>query len=56
MWDRTTGFCLGEMSGAHSGRVFAVVADRTKVISAGLDCRIVVWDFGQGLDTAFVEP
>ncbi|ORY26513.1 WD40-repeat-containing domain protein [Naematelia encephala] len=56
IWDRETAECIGDLSGAHVGRVFSVVADRTKVVSAGLDCRIVIWDFAQGIDTSFVCP
>jgi hypothetical protein len=45
-----------DLPGGHTGRVFAVVGDRTRVVSSDIDSKIVVWDFGEGLDTAFVEP
>ncbi|OCF34796.1 hypothetical protein I317_03995 [Kwoniella heveanensis CBS 569] len=56
VWHRKTGQHLIDLSGAHSGRVFSVVSDRMKIISSGLDCRIVIWDFSCGLDTSFVKP
>ncbi|WVQ85681.1 hypothetical protein IAT38_007847 [Cryptococcus sp. DSM 104549] len=56
MWDQSTGKLVVNLSGAHTGRVFSVVGDRTKIISSGLDCRINIWDFSDGLDTSFVEP
>jgi hypothetical protein len=42
--------------GARTGRVFAVTADTTRIVSTGLDCRINIWNFAQGLDTSFVTP
>ncbi|WVF66626.1 hypothetical protein IAT40_001366 [Kwoniella sp. CBS 6097] len=56
VWHRKTGQHLIDLSGAHTGRVFSVVSDRMKIISSGLDCRINIWDFSQGLDTSFVRP
>jgi hypothetical protein len=34
--------------------VFAITGDRMRVVSSGLDARIAIIDFSQGLDTAFV--
>jgi hypothetical protein len=56
VWDRLEGRALADLSGNRTGRVFSVVGDRVRVATAGMDCRIMLWDFGQGLDTAFVEP
>jgi len=56
IWDRATGRLLTDLHGSHTGRVFAVVGDKTRIISAGLDCRINIWNFAEGLDTSFVEP
>lgn len=56
VWDRSDGRLLNDLTGARAGRVFAVAGDRTRVISTGLDCRINIWNFAQGLDTSFVEP
>lgn len=56
VWDRETGQMLNDLSGSRTGRVFAVAGDRMRVVSTGLDCRINIWNFAQGLDTSFVEP
>jgi WD40 repeat protein len=56
VWNRERGELVMDLPGGHTGRVFAVVADRTRVVSSDIDCKIVVWDFGEGLDTAFIEP
>ncbi|KAK8844693.1 hypothetical protein IAR55_006542 [Kwoniella newhampshirensis] len=56
VWNRQTGKLISDLSGAHVGRVFSVVSDRMRIISSGLDCRINIWDFSEGLDTSFVEP
>jgi WD40 repeat protein len=56
IWDRNTGRSLAELSGGHTGRIFAVVGDRTRIVTSGMDCRITIWDFGQGFDTSFIEP
>jgi hypothetical protein len=47
---------LADLSGGHTGRLFAVTGDRMRVVSSGLDCRINIWDFSDGLDTSFVVP
>lgn len=54
MWDRRTGRLIFDFSGCHSGSVFAITGDRTRVISSGIDARIAIVDFAEGLDTAFV--
>lgn len=54
IWDRHTGRLIFDFEGCHSGRVFAITGDRMRVVSSGLDARIAIIDFGQGLDTAFV--
>jgi WD40 repeat protein len=56
VWDRTTGQLLANLSGVHSGRIFSVVGDRMRIVSSGLDSRISIWDFAEGIDTSFVEP
>lgn len=50
------GEIIADLHGAHTGRVFSVVGDRMRVVSSGLDCRINIWDFSEGLDTSFVAP
>ncbi|QRW18977.1 shwachman-bodian-diamond syndrome protein [Rhizoctonia solani] len=37
VWDRRTGALLGDLTGGHTGRVFGVVFDSTKIISCGED-------------------
>ncbi|AAW40931.2 f-box/wd-repeat protein lin-23, putative [Cryptococcus deneoformans JEC21] len=51
-----TGEIIADLHGAHTGRVFSVVGDRMRIVSSGLDCRINIWDFSEGLDTSFVAP
>ncbi|KAK4686990.1 hypothetical protein P7C73_g3140, partial [Tremellales sp. Uapishka_1] len=55
MWDRKTGRMITDLSGYHTGRIFAVVHDRYRVVSSGLDCKIVIWNYSEGLDTSFLE-
>lgn len=55
VWDRQTGALVADLANGHTGRVFCVGADCTKVVSCGEDQRICIWDFGAGLDTSFVE-
>lgn len=54
MWDRESGRLIFDFDGCHSGRVFAITGDRTRVVSSGLDARIAIVDFSEGLDTSFV--
>ncbi|CEL57547.1 F-box/WD repeat-containing protein pof11 OS=Schizosaccharomyces pombe (strain 972 / ATCC 24843) GN=pof11 PE=1 SV=2 [Rhizoctonia solani AG-1 IB] len=55
VWDRRTGALLGDLTGGHTGRVFGVVFDSTKIISCGEDQKICIWDFSFGLDTNFIR-
>lgn len=55
VWDRQTGALLGDLTGGHSGRVFGVVFDSTKIVSCGEDQKICIWDFSLGLDTSFIK-
>jgi F-box and WD-40 domain protein 1/11 len=41
---------VGDLTGGHTGKIFCVAADRTKVISCGEDMRICVWDFAAGVE------
>ncbi|KAJ9105314.1 hypothetical protein QFC21_001682 [Naganishia friedmannii] len=54
-WNRHTGLLIKDLPDLHTGRIFSVVGDKTKVISSGIDQRIVIWDFAYGLDTSFVD-
>jgi F-box and WD-40 domain protein 1/11 len=36
---------VADLRGGHTGKIFCVGADRTKVVSCGEDMRICVWDF-----------
>ncbi|ODO00266.1 hypothetical protein I350_06895 [Cryptococcus amylolentus CBS 6273] len=56
IWNRKSGRVVADLKDAHAGRIFCVVGDRLRVVSSGLDCRINIWDFSEGLDTSFVEP
>ncbi|CAE6529346.1 unnamed protein product [Rhizoctonia solani] len=55
VWDRQTGALLGDLTGGHTGRVFGVVFDSTKIISCGEDQKICIWDLSFGLDTSFIR-
>lgn len=54
VWDRKTGHLVTDLAGGHTGRIFSVGFDCTKVVSCGEDQRICIWDFGYGMDTSFV--
>jgi F-box and WD-40 domain protein 1/11 len=54
VWDRKTGHLVTDLVGGHTGRIFSVGFDCTKVVSCGEDQRICIWDFGYGMDTSFV--
>ncbi|KAL7420155.1 hypothetical protein Q5752_005121 [Cryptotrichosporon argae] len=56
IWDRHDGQLLSSLSGHSTGRVLCVTGDRMRVVSSGIDSRIILWDYGAGVDTAFVEP
>ncbi|KAF8651159.1 hypothetical protein AX16_004838 [Volvariella volvacea WC 439] len=55
VWDRKTGGLVADLTGGHTGRIFCVGFDCTKIVSCGEDQRICVWDFGHGIDTSFLE-
>lgn len=54
IWDRKAGHLVADLVGGHTGRIFSVGFDCTKVVSCGEDQRICIWDFGYGMDTSFV--
>lgn len=54
MWDRQSGRLIFDFEGCHTGRVFAITRDHTRVVSSGIDAHIAIIDFSEGLDTAFV--
>ncbi|BEI83150.1 hypothetical protein CcaverHIS002_0310180 [Cutaneotrichosporon cavernicola] len=54
MWERSTGRLIFDFSGCHKGSVFAITGDHTRVVSSGIDAKIAIVDFADGLDTAFV--
>ncbi|TFK30305.1 WD40 repeat-like protein [Coprinopsis marcescibilis] len=55
VWDKRTGALVADLTGGHTGRIFCVDFDRTKIVSCGEDQRICVWDFAHGIDTSFVQ-
>ncbi|KAJ6501933.1 WD40 repeat-like protein [Mycena sanguinolenta] len=55
VWDRQTGALVADLTGGHSGRIFCVGFDCTKIVSCGEDQRICVWDFSHGIDTSFIQ-
>ncbi|KAF9065787.1 WD40-repeat-containing domain protein [Rhodocollybia butyracea] len=55
IWDRKTGALVADLSGGHTGRIFCIGFDRTKIVSCGEDQRICIWDFAHGIDTSFIE-
>ncbi|KAF7295670.1 F-box/WD repeat-containing protein 11 [Mycena indigotica] len=55
VWDRQTGALVADLAGGHSGRIFCVGMDATKIVSCGEDQRICVWDFSHGVDTSFIQ-
>ncbi|KAJ7264892.1 WD40-repeat-containing domain protein [Mycena haematopus] len=55
VWDRKTGALVTDLTGGHSGRIFCVGFDCTKIVSCGEDQRICVWDFSHGIDTSFIQ-
>ncbi|KAF8275166.1 quinon protein alcohol dehydrogenase-like superfamily, partial [Lactarius quietus] len=54
VWNRKAGHLVADLVGGHTGRIFSVGFDCTKVVSCGEDQRICIWDFGYGMDTSFV--
>ncbi|KIK97513.1 hypothetical protein PAXRUDRAFT_10138 [Paxillus rubicundulus Ve08.2h10] len=55
VWDRKTGALVVDLIDGHTGRVFCVALDSTKIVSCGEDQRICIWDFSHGIDTSFVK-
>ncbi|KAI8146978.1 WD40-repeat-containing domain protein [Fennellomyces sp. T-0311] len=52
LWDVLTGQCLLSFQGGHESWVFNVLLNRTQIISAGQDKRIMILDFGNNLSLA----
>jgi F-box and WD-40 domain protein 1/11 len=52
VWDVRTGALLRELRGAHASHVFDVRFDARKVVSTSHDRRIVIADFGEGVEGA----
>lgn len=55
VWSRSTGALVADLTGGHTGRIFCVVFDGTKIVSCGEDQRICVWDFGHGMNLGFIK-
>ncbi|KAI0374634.1 WD40 repeat-like protein [Pilatotrama ljubarskyi] len=55
VWDRQTGALVADLAGGHTGRIFCVGFDYTKIVSCGEDQRICIWDFSHGIDTSFIK-
>ncbi|CAK5277193.1 unnamed protein product [Mycena citricolor] len=55
VWDRKTGELVADLTGGHSGRIFCIGFDCTKIVSCGEDQRICVWDFSHGIDTSYIQ-
>ncbi|KAJ7080416.1 WD40 repeat-like protein [Mycena belliarum] len=55
VWDRKTGALVADLTGGHTGRIFCIGFDCTKIVSCGEDQRICVWDFSHGIDTSFIQ-
>ncbi|KIK62844.1 hypothetical protein GYMLUDRAFT_84279 [Collybiopsis luxurians FD-317 M1] len=55
VWDRKTGALVADLSGGHTGRIFCIGFDGTKIVSCGEDQRVCIWDFAHGIDTSFIQ-
>ncbi|KAK7034703.1 hypothetical protein VNI00_012110 [Paramarasmius palmivorus] len=55
VWDRKTGALIADLTGGHTGRIFCIGFDCTKIVSCGEDQRICIWDFSHGIDTSFIQ-
>ncbi|OSD08312.1 WD40 repeat-like protein [Trametes coccinea BRFM310] len=55
VWERQTGALIADLAGGHTGRIFCVGFDCTKIVSCGEDQRICIWDFSHGIDTSFIK-
>jgi F-box and WD-40 domain protein 1/11 len=49
-WDVREGQCMLDYRAAHDSWVFDVQCDLTKMVTSGQDHRVLVWDFGAGLE------
>ncbi|KAI0314658.1 quinon protein alcohol dehydrogenase-like superfamily [Amylostereum chailletii] len=54
VWDRKSGRLVADLAGGHTGRIFCVGFDATKVVSCGEDQKICIWDFASHMDTSFI--
>ncbi|THV03960.1 WD40 repeat-like protein [Dendrothele bispora CBS 962.96] len=55
VWDRKTGALVADLTGGHTGRIFCIGFDCTKIVSCSEDQRICIWDFAHGIDTSFLQ-
>ncbi|KAI5898464.1 WD40 repeat-like protein [Schizophyllum commune H4-8] len=55
VWERATGTLVADLKGGHTGRIFCVAFDPTKIVSCGEDQRICIWNFSHGIDTSFIQ-
>ncbi|KAL0569392.1 hypothetical protein V5O48_012570 [Marasmius crinis-equi] len=55
VWDRKTGALVADLTGGHTGRIFSIGFDGTKIVSCGEDQKICIWDFSHGIDTSFIQ-
>lgn len=55
VWSRKTGKLVADLTGGHTGRIFCIGFDCTKIVSCGEDQRICIWDFSHGMDTSFIK-
>ncbi|TFK36356.1 quinon protein alcohol dehydrogenase-like superfamily [Crucibulum laeve] len=55
VWDRKTGGLVANLTDGHTGRIFCVGFDYTKIVSCSEDQRICIWDFSHGIDTSFIQ-
>ncbi|KAL0946492.1 hypothetical protein HGRIS_012710 [Hohenbuehelia grisea] len=55
VWDRKTGALVADLNHGHTGRIFCIGFDCTKIVSCGEDQRICIWDFSHGIDTSFIQ-
>ncbi|ORZ18564.1 WD40-repeat-containing domain protein [Absidia repens] len=57
VWCRHTGACLLIYPKCHSSWIFDVMFDNTKIVSTSQDQKILIMDFGHGIDTQLlVDP
>ncbi|KAF9246337.1 quinon protein alcohol dehydrogenase-like superfamily [Melanogaster broomeanus] len=55
VWDTKTGALVVDLTNGHTGRIFCVGIDSTKIVSCGEDQRICIWDFSNGINTTFIK-